>query len=93
MDVERRLVGLGVAAALAFAGCSEPARETQDRRGDPAVYQRINASTDCQQLQREFDIAMTNAEAHNPGDRQRAISLSYADAADARLRKIGCYDN
>jgi hypothetical protein len=34
---------------------------------------------------------MDNAEARQPGDPLRDISLDYADAADARLEEVGCY--
>jgi hypothetical protein len=55
------------------------------------VYKRIESETDCGVLQMEFDQAMDNAEARQPGDPLRAISLDYGDAADARLEKLGCY--
>jgi len=58
---------------------------------NPDVYERIGAETDCGVLQAEFDQAMDNAEARQPGDPLRDISLDYADAADARLEEVGCY--
>lgn len=69
-----------------------PAAETAAGPGNPDVYARIAVLADCRALQEEFDTAMDNAEARRPGDRLRAISLAYADAADDRLRSLGCYD-
>lgn len=59
--------------------------------GNPAVYERISSSRNCTALQEEFDVAMDNAEARESGDPLRDISLSYANAANNRMREIGCY--
>jgi hypothetical protein len=63
----------------------------EDRPGDPAVWERIEQGTDCAALQEEFDQAMDNAERREPGDPLRELSLSYAKAADQRMKDIGCY--
>lgn len=78
---------------MALVGCgSDPAIENNERStGNPAVYARIESSTNCTKLQREFDTAMDNAEAREPGDPYRDLSLSYARAADNRMEEIGCY--
>jgi hypothetical protein len=47
---------------------------------NPAVISRINSETDCSELQGEFD----RAEANHHTD--------YMQAADRRMRTIGCYD-
>ena len=58
-----------------------------------AVLARINSLTDCAELQRQFDTAMDNHELqHQLGnlDMMR-ITTAYAEAADARMRQVGCY--
>lgn len=65
--------------------------ENERTIGNPAVYERIAGLTSCTALQQEFDIAMDNAEARQPGDANREVSLSYANAADTRMQEIGCY--
>lgn len=55
------------------------------------MYDRIESVTDCAALQEEFDTAMDNAEAPTPGDPRRKASISYAEAADDRMREVGCY--
>ena len=67
---------------LLITGCFRP--------GSAPAYARIEAQTDCGKLHREFDIAMENVEGREPGDPYRRVSLSYAEAADARMREIGC---
>ena len=76
--------------ALAFAILTACAGEA-DRPGSPAVYDRIEAETDCSALQDEFDTAMAGAEGRRSGDDLRHASLAYAQAADRRMRKLGCY--
>lgn len=83
---------------LTLAGCggsdpaSDPATFDNARTtGNPAVFSRIESSTSCTALQREFDTAMDNAEARESGDPVRDISLSYARAADNRMKEVGCY--
>ena len=82
--------------AFTLAGCggssNDPAVENNERTvGNPAVISRIENSTSCTELQREFDIAMDNVDAREPGDPKRDLGMTYADAADNRLREIGCY--
>jgi hypothetical protein len=71
-------------------GNSGTSDDTSGVQGNPDVYERIASETDCGVLQMEFDQAMDNAEARQPGDPLRAVSLDYADAADARLEELGC---
>lgn len=63
-----------------------------DGPGIQAVYDRINSTADCAELQDEFDTAMANAEDRPAGSDQRAVSMSYAEAADERMAALGCYD-
>lgn len=88
------LATLGLAAVL--TGCSgtssDPAVENNERTtGNPAVIARIENSTSCTGLQREFNTAMDNAEARQPGDPMRDLSMTYARAADNRMEEVGCY--
>lgn len=84
---------------LAVTGCGEAEVDVPDEAafenertiGNPAVYERIASLTSCTALQREFDIAYDNVEAREPGDPLREVSRSYGDAADNRMRELGCY--
>lgn len=88
------LAGCGGGTATPTEGGTDVAvieNDPSSRPGSAAVYRRIESEVDCVMLQREFDTAMTNVEARSPGDRLRDISLSYANAADSRMREVGCY--
>lgn len=98
-------VGIGLFALATYGTNNDPPAPVQpdaadgaafendpsSRIGSAAVYARIDTETNCVNLQREFDIAMGNAEAREPGDDQRKVSLAYADAAYSRAREVGCY--
>jgi len=62
-----------------------------ERIGSQLVYDRIDAITNCNDLQSEFDRAYDNVEARQPGDRLREISAAYGNYADKRMRALGCY--
>ena len=55
-----------------------------ERPGNPAVYARIEAETDCAVLQQEFDTAQSGPSTD--------WKVPYMEAADARLREVGCYE-
>lgn len=89
-----------LAAVVALAGCGTsgsgsetPATtaENEDRPGSAAVYQRIESMTDCDALQRQFDIAGDNADRMHDAGQTADIPMSYMDAADARMKEVGCY--
>lgn len=61
------------------------------RPGDASVYARIEALTDCVELQREFDIAIANAERLVGQGEAFEIARGYSDAAYNRAREVGCY--
>lgn len=83
---------LAAFALIVLAGCGTNSSENNERtKGSPAVWARIENGTNCNALQREFDIAMDNAEARESGHALRDLSLSYARAADNRMEEIGCY--
>lgn len=83
---------------LAATGCGEAestsptsSSGSDERPGSPAVYARIAALTDCQALQREFDVAMDNADRQHDAGGTADASLAYSEAADERMREVGCY--
>lgn len=78
---------LAALAALYLVGSGE-----QDRPGNPAVYDQIEASTDCAALQETFDRAMGNHGRAEPGTEERRWTLAYAQAADDRMKKLDCYE-
>lgn len=62
------------------------------RPGSADVYSRIEAETECEALQGEFDAAQAN---HNQDVNRGAADLdkidtSYMEAANARMRDLGC---
>lgn len=62
--------------------------------GSPAVEStkaRIEAMTDCAELQREFDTAADNFDRVEPGTEQADASLAYMQTADDRMREVGCF--
>jgi hypothetical protein len=83
--MKRVIVVLAAALLVACGGGS-----SDGRPGSAAVYQRIESLTDCGSLQREFDTAEANFERGSKGTKQSSIELSYMDAANARLERIGC---
>jgi hypothetical protein len=63
-----------------------------ERPGAPEVYEQIEASTDCDDLQSTFDRAYRNhGLATNRYDQvEMASTTGYMEAADKRMRDIGC---
>lgn len=59
--------------------------------GNIEVYQRIFAFTDCTLLQQEFDQADANLTLQQPGTPQYKWGIGYMNAADTRMKAIGCY--
>lgn len=61
------------------------------RPGSAVVYDRIASLTDCGQLQREFDTASTNRDRDvSRSSDLAAVDLSYMQAAQDRLKAVGC---
>lgn len=71
---------------------SEP-KATSTPIGSQAVYDRINSLTDCKALQAEFDQADENGKAARARGNSDAArnSTAYMEAADKRLKAVGCY--
>lgn len=88
------------AMILAFAtlliGCTQPpaaggANQAAPLIGNPAVYQRIASESDCGALQAEFDTAGADHDRAVPGSEAALWSTAYMEAADARMKAVGCY--
>src|SRR5688500_10119451 len=91
----RTLTLIAVLAALVVVGCggddtSDRPGNTSDRPGKAAVYERIDATTSCAELQREFDTAMDNVERYPGGAPKRDVPMTYADAAQSRIEALDC---
>lgn len=83
-----------VAAVLAIAVASCGGEESEERPGEPSVYDAIAAETDCQALQESFDRAEATSKREG-GTAEWSwseIGLAYMKAADERMEEIGCYD-
>ena len=65
--------------------------DPKGRPGKAEVYNRIEASTDCAELQVTFDRRIEDALRREPNTYLRAVVTGYAEAADARMREIGCF--
>jgi hypothetical protein len=65
----------------------------EERPGDPAVYARIESMTDCAKLQEQFDLAEATSkrEGGPQGATWSEIGIAYMQAADDRMREVGCY--
>jgi hypothetical protein len=81
--MKRTFTALALAGLIAGCGGSS---EPTTRPGNPTVYQRIEQTTDCAKLQKEFDTASANHD--RTGD---PASTEYMAAADDRMREVGCY--
>lgn len=96
MKIQRTVIAC--LAALAVAGCSPAdtgttrARPTpeQEQVGEPAVFARIKALTDCAEIQAEFETAFGNSEKAEPGTARHEAAVAYMDAANDRLEAVGC---
>lgn len=81
--MKRTLTALALAATLAACSSPEPAERPG---GDPAVYERIAAESDCAKLQEKFDWAKrTHDQLQDP------VYTEYMAATDDRMREVGCY--
>lgn len=74
-----RLIAITLLTLAGLTACGNPQPAPVPRPGNPAVYERIAATSGCSALQREFDTAETNGQA------------GYMAAADERMRKVECY--
>jgi len=87
------LVALAVAAAGIIVAVTSAGDGGKSRPGSPAVYSRIESLTNCSQLQAEFNTAAAN---YDSRDRQTCrtdlteIDRTYMEAADKRMRELGC---
>jgi hypothetical protein len=84
--MRKALILLTAVAALTACGST-----TEDRPGDPGVYERIAGLNDCDALQGEFDTADANHQRAEGGSEQARAATAYMKAADERMREVGCY--
>lgn len=77
-----------IAVIAGAAGGRSTERGSAERPGNPAVYAQLAAETDCSALQASFDQAEVT---HRRGGSWGPLGTSYMEAADARMRAIGCY--
>jgi hypothetical protein len=81
---------LALVGAFTSPDTSRATASADDRPGSLAVYQRIDATVDCGELQRLFDIADRN-HGQTTSYRQRGWTLAYMAAADKRMNDVGCH--
>jgi len=86
----RALIPFAIAVTVLVGGCGDTGDKTSDRPGNPAVYDRIDAMSSCDDLQHEFDVAMANHDRAPSGSDKRSTSLAYAQAAQARMEAVKC---
>lgn len=79
------------AALLALTGCAATPAAAPTTIGQPDVYQRISNTTDCAELQAEFDTAEQAHQRAQRGSTAAAIAVSYMEAANTRMTELGCY--
>ena len=99
--MSQRTLGIGLVAlvvlVIAFGmvrgmlGGSPTGPAPAARPGNPAVYSEIDSSTDCAYLQDKFDTASDNFDRAIKGTDQADWSLGYMNAADSRMKVVGCY--
>ena len=84
-------IALVAVLALGLAACGGTSED-----GLASVHNKIEESTDCSVLQETFDRNMGRYEMMDPLVRHQDGSpgeamFAYANAADDRMRDIGCY--
>lgn len=79
-------------ALVLVLGCGGPATPAA-RPGNPAVYERIAALSDCRALQQEFETADANGKRHRAAGEtdQAKWTTAYMAAADERMKALRCY--
>jgi hypothetical protein len=64
----------------------------KDYGGTLAVYEELTSSDDCARRQKSFDRAAANNDRDEPLTTEHGWTLGYMNAADDRMRAIGCFD-
>lgn len=96
MLVVLALSGCGGGSGTTYTPAPESTRHVirdtpQGRPGNPAVFERIEAESDCAKLQGEFDTAEANHKSAEPGSPAALAATEYMKAADERMQEVGCY--
>ena len=84
----KRSAVVGVVLLGLMAGCGDEVNDTSDPPDGASreVVARINGTTDCRELQAEFDQADENRAV------EAEVSTFYMQVADDRMHEVGCYD-
>jgi len=80
---------IAATVCLAVAACGGGSAQV-DHPGNPAVYQRIAAESDCAQLQAEFDTASGSFDRAAKGTPESAAAIGYMQAAQDRMKDLSC---
>lgn len=83
----RALQLAGIVAGILLCGCGG---SPETRPGNPPVYRRIEAATDCQTLQREFDQFQADFNRAPAGSDERELARGYMNTAETRRKQLGC---
>jgi hypothetical protein len=82
-----------IVAALVTAGLAGCGNSPETLPGNPPVYRRIEALTDCAALRRELAEAQAAHPRARPGpegDADRLIARSYINTAEKRMNQLAC---
>ena len=88
--MHKRLAVVALALIAAACGSDDDEGSAEERPGSPDVYARIEATSDCAELQTQFDTAMDNVERYEAGSPQREAPMAYAEAAEDRRQELDC---
>lgn len=84
-----------ILSALALTGCASGDAKTEQEaaKGKPEVHARIKAETNCDKLQKDFDLAVKNQEiASNNGKLELAqANTAYMTTALDRQNELKCF--
>jgi hypothetical protein len=94
------IVVLAAVAVIALSACGSSSvtgdtttHEAATLPGTQVVYDRINSLKNCSTLQAEFDQADANHTRELDAGNSHMVeaTTSYMEAADNRMREVGCY--
>lgn len=86
-----RTTAVTLTAGLALLAACGDDPHGRDRGGSSAVYDEIETSTDCDELQEQFDTAGDSFDRQpDAGSPQAEWSLGFMEAAEDRMEEIGC---
>lgn len=82
-----------VIGLVALTGGGEEAEpgSSDSLPGKQSVYEGIDATYNCDDLQERFDVSMDNTERYPAGHSIRKITRSYAEYTYDRGKELGCW--